>query len=70
MKKNTKARLNKVNQSLEKALDFLHKAQGEMYPQELVPYRQSVTEAIESLEQLREIIDAALVKPSDEQAKA
>lgn len=50
------SRLRKVLHHLDKSLDSLHRSNGELYPAELLPYRESIQRTIRDLEQLRATI--------------
>jgi hypothetical protein len=60
LKRNDKARLRKVQTNLDKAMDALHRANGELYPAHLADYRQLVDQSIQTLENLQTDIGDAL----------
>ena len=56
LNKNEAARIRRVQQSLEKVLDALHSAQGQLYPPGLKAYKGQIAKLIGEAEKLTEKI--------------
>lgn len=73
LNKNHAARLRRVNQKLDRSLDAIMQANGELWPAQLRPYGERLQQAVDILQSLSKDIDAhvsgATVKP-DEQPDA
>lgn len=70
LSKNHAARLKRVDQRLDRSLDALMQANGELWPSELRPYGTRLQEAVNILQELskdvRAHIEGATVKPDPE----
>jgi hypothetical protein len=53
MNKNHAARLRRVNKHMDRVLDALHAARGELYPAELKSYRDGLEDLMDGVEALR-----------------
>lgn len=75
LSKNHKARMRKVVQGLDRTLDALHRANGELYPVELAEPRAAVQAAIQAAQEAGRVVSrlmteepAAEVVLTDEQS--
>lgn len=60
LNKNEAARIRRVQQSLEKVMDALHTAQGQLYPPGLKVYKSQIAKLISEAEKLTDKIRADL----------